>query len=233
MSKKKKQATEELVQTQVLNIEEVRRVANYEKRLSKKPAAFCAIIGIFMILVGGVSQGFISYNNMLLEQTSRQKNISARKVDNTENNIIKGNSTLNCILLRQGNSDGTNFAVVFTYNFIDSKLKNVKKELMMDGYNPDGLLVVGSQMAAYQTFSSIGTTVPGYSIVTGDRTGIGFYNTTVQDLTILDSKMVPDIYNTNMYTSIDYKLDTPLDKVKKETEEKGFSCSVSKDTINQ
>ena len=60
--------------------------------------------------------------------------------------------------------------------------------------------------------------------------------TTPEDRLIIcgeDINFIPDIYNTNMYTSIDYKLDTPLDKVKKETEEKGFSCSVSKDTINQ
>lgn len=227
MSKKKKQATEELVQTQVLNIEEVRRVANYEKKLSKKPAAICAILGMFMILLGGASQGYISYNNYLIELSSTQKNVVAREdSESLEENIVKGNSTLDCILLKQNNPDGTNYAAVFTYNFTDSKLKTLKKELMMDGYNPAGLFVVGSQMGAYQSLSVIGSSVPGYIMATGDRAGIGFYNTTIQDLNILNPTMIPEIYNSNMYTSVEYKLDTKLNKVKTDNEARGFTCTL-------
>lgn len=229
MNRNKKQATEELMQTQVLNIEEVRRVAKYEKKLSKKPAAFCAIIGTFMILFGGGAQGYISYNNMLLEQSTKQHRVAERKVEEKEDkNIIAGDSTLSCYLSRQGNADGTNYIATFTFNFKDSKLKKVKKELMMDGVTKEGLLSMASQYEAHKTYASLGSTVPGYNIVAGDRDKIGFYVTNEQDLTILNPKMIPDTYSVNMYASVDHKLDAPMEEVQKLMESRQFECKLDK-----
>ena len=43
---------EELVRTQVLNLNEVKKVANYEKKTNRKPALVCAVLGILCITIG-------------------------------------------------------------------------------------------------------------------------------------------------------------------------------------
>ena len=229
MSKKKKQATEELVQTQVLNIEEVRRVANYEKKLSKKPAAICAILGIFMILLGGTSQGYISYNQMMLETSTKQKNVAARKV----NDNLQSNTTLTCTLAKAANPDGTNFLATFTYKFTNNQLKGIKKELLMDGYNTQGLITIFDQYTIYQNLATLGNTVDGYSITAGPHDNIGFYVTTEIDLTKVDATKVPDIYSTLMYTSVDYKLNTKSEEIKTNYEALGFTCTSASDSVNK
>lgn len=229
MSKKKKQATEELVQTQVLNIEEVRRVANYEKKLSKKPAAICAIFGIFMILLGGTSQGYISYNQMMLEVSTKQKNVAARKV----NDNLQSNTTLTCTLAKAANPDGTNFLATFTYEFTNNQLKGIKKELLMDGYNTQGLITIFDQYTIYQNLAILGNTVDGYSITAGPHDNIGFYVTTEIDLSKVDATKVPDIYSTLMYTNIDYKLNTKSEEIKTNYEALGFECNAASDSLNK
>ena len=57
MSKRKRQEAEELVRTQVLNIDEVRKVVKYEKKTSKKPAIVLAVLGTFMLALGTAFQG--------------------------------------------------------------------------------------------------------------------------------------------------------------------------------
>lgn len=230
MSKKKKQATEELVQTQVLNIEEVRRVANYEKKLSKKPAAICAILGVFMILLGGGSQGYISYNKMMMETSTKQKNVVARKVDD---NLQNANSTLTCTLAKAANPDGTNFLATFTYKFTNNNLKGIKKELLMDGYNTQGLITIYEQFTIYQNLATLGNTVNGYSITSVPHENIGFYVTTEADLNRVDASKVPAMYNSVMYTSIDYKLDTKSEEIKNAYEALGFTCEAASDSVNK
>lgn len=229
MSKKKKQAIEELVQTQVLNIEEVRRVAHYEKKLSKKPAAICAILGIFMILLGGTSQGYISYNQMMLETSTKQKNVAARKV----NDNLQSNTTLTCTLAKAANPDGTNFLATFTYKFTNNQLKGIKKELLMDGYNTQGLITIFDQYTIYQNLATLGNTVNGYSITSGPHDNVGFYVTTEIDLTKVDATKVPDIYSTLMYTSVDYKLNTKSEEIKTNYEALGFTCTSASDSVNK
>ena len=50
--KKSKQELEELTRTQVLNIQELENAAKYEKRTSKKPAVFFAVLGLLSISLG-------------------------------------------------------------------------------------------------------------------------------------------------------------------------------------
>lgn len=231
MSKKKKQATEELVQTQVLNIEEVRRVANYEKKLSKKPAAICAILGVFMILLGGGSQGYISYNQMMLETNTKQRNVVARKV--VDDNLQNTKSTLTCTLAKAANPDGTNFLATFTYNFTNNKLKGIKKELLMDGYNQQGLTTIFEQFTVYQSLASLGNSVDGYNITAGPHDNIGFFVRTESDLTKVDASKIPELYSATMYTSIDQKLDTKSEDVKAIYEGLGFTCTTASDSLNK
>lgn len=230
MSKKKKQATEELVQTQVLNIEEVRRVANYEKKLSKKPAAICAILGVFMILLGGGSQGYITYNQMMIEQNTRQKSVVARKV--VDDNL-QSNTKLTCTLAKAANPDGTNFLATFTYKFTNNKLKGIKKELLMDGYNNQGLITIFDQYTVYQSLAALGSTVDGYSITAGPHDSIGFFVTTDIDLTKVDESKIPAIYSTLVYTNIDYKLDSKSEDIKTAYEALGYTCVSASDSINK
>ena len=84
LSKEEKLAKEELTRTQVLNLTELEQVANYEKKISKKPALVLAILGIMCITIG------LSYNSVLSAfikspQSSNPSSQNRENTDNTEN----------------------------------------------------------------------------------------------------------------------------------------------------
>ena len=51
---------EELTKTQVLNLQELERVAKFERKTSKRPAVLFAIAGILSLTLG------LSYNNIMM-----------------------------------------------------------------------------------------------------------------------------------------------------------------------
>ncbi len=225
MTKKKKEEHEKLVQTQVLNIDEVRKVAKYEKRISKKPALICSLIGAVLILIGGGSQAFINYNSRL--NSNKQDDVVERKVEENKE-IIAGNSSLSCMLSMQGNANGTNYVSTFTYNFIDSKLKTIKKDIILDAMPevPLGYTSMTNLYSAYQNYSTITGSINGYSIVTGPRGTIGFFAIADIDLQVLNKAQIPTEYNNNPQISADFDLNTYYGDVKEKIESDGYTCSL-------
>ena len=68
---KQQMTQEELQRTQVLNLQEVEKVAKFEKRTSKKPALFVAFLGILSITFGttfGITE-MLSANKSLNNKT--------------------------------------------------------------------------------------------------------------------------------------------------------------------
>ena len=229
MSRRKKEEAEKLVRTQVLNIDEVRKVVKYEKKISKKPALVFALLGTFMIAIGTTFQGVVVYTDKNTDTNTKQKDIAERRSIESEEStkVQEVKTSLTCFLSSQGNENGTNYESHFTYNFINNELKSATKIFMLDKIigNAIGESSMTNLYTAYQTMELSNGTIDGYSIKTAPRGDVGFQITTQMDLTKVDMTTIPANYQANQQIKIDFPLNTTYDDVKTTAEQSGYICT--------
>lgn len=220
---------EELARTQVLNLEELRQVAKYERKVSKKPALICAIIGAFMIMIGAGSQGFIMLSQRNVTPT-KQSNISQRNVkEEEEKEPEKVIQALTCSIQSLNNVNGTNTESHFTFAFEDDKLKSETKIFIVDmiAGNAMGQSSMQNLYTAYKAYESTNGTVEGYNVLTAPRESYGFSVTTQIDLTKLDRTKISANIQANPQLKVDFPLDSTLEVVKGGAESSGYTCELT------
>lgn len=234
MSKKKntKISTEEMAKTQVLNLEELRKVAKYEKTISKKPAGICALLGVFMILLGVGTQGYITMTSNAKNTDTLQKNVSLRKASKTESLkketevSTSYKNTVVCQMAMPSKPDGTDTASTYTYYFDDEgKLKLSEKifNVSATAGSVVGETTVTNLYAAYQAYET--SVIDGYKIET-KKTPTGFQVITTIDLTKLNLSTLSDVYLNNQETKPDFAIDTDSNTVKTLAEAGGYVCTI-------
>lgn len=227
--RKTKQEREELVQTQVLNIEEVRKVAKYERRISKKPAAICAFLGSVMILAGLGTQGYITYEKVEAREAQAQQDVVARREmkkekKKEEKKVVK--TTLKCTKSEYNEENGTSSETTFAFDFEDDKLKHEDKIFSLQAIegNPKGGDTTYGLFLAYLSFQNIN--INGYSIETKQVGSSGFQVKTAIDFTTINLEEVPQNYKSNPNLTPDFKLDTASAPIKETAESIGFTCTI-------
>lgn len=117
---------EELTKTQVLNLQELQKAANFERKTSKKPAIILAIIGVFSISLGifyPSINALVSDNNT----DSTQKTISEMREESPSDDKL--NNSMVCTTSFT-NPDSTNTTLTYSFQFSDLKtLKFYTKEM--------------------------------------------------------------------------------------------------------
>ncbi len=220
---------EELARTQVLNLEELRQVAKYERKVSKKPAIICAIIGAFMIMLGAGSQGFIMYTQKNMTP-AKQTNVSERKAKEEAKEPEKVIQALTCSIQSLNNVNGTNTESHFTFAFEDDQLKSETKIFIVDmiAGNAMGQSSMNNLLTAYKAYEGTNGTVEGFNVLTAPRESYGFSVTTQIDLTKLDMSKISANIQANPQLKVDFPINTPLETVKGGAESSGYTCELTK-----
>ena len=218
---------EELARTQVLNLEELRQVAKYERKVSKKPAIICAIIRAFMIMLGAGSQGYIMLSQRNMTPT-KQSNISERKVEK-EKEPEKVIQALTCSIQSLNNVNGTNTESHFTFAFEDDKLQSETKIFIVDmvAGNAMGQSSMQNLYTAYKAYEGTNGTVEGYNVLTAPRESYGFSVTTQIDLTKLDRSKISSNIQANPQLKVDFPLNSTLETVRGGAESSGYTCELT------
>lgn len=227
MSSKKKMEQEKLLQTQVLNIDEVRKVAKYEKKISKKPAAVIAFLGSVLLLMGAGTQGYIAYNNFNEQQRQEEKEIAQRReMRRKQEKIVK--TTMTCTKNNTDEENGTNSQIKYIFSFENDKMKFETKEFSLqaiDG-NPNGGNTTYGLFTAYLSYQSINNTIDGYTVKTEQVGQSGFQVTTNIDFSQIEMESLPQTYKSNPNLTPDFSLDTASAPVKSAAESCGFTCVI-------
>ncbi len=118
--KKSKEELEELTRTQVLNLQELEKAATFEKKTSRKPAYFLAIIGVFSISLGLC---YPSITNMLSSRggedtkvVSEQRQEKVEEEQTTTANPL----ALSCSFTNTNAVDGTLVTTTYNFQFLDT-----------------------------------------------------------------------------------------------------------------
>lgn len=208
---------EELQKTQVLNLKELEETIVFEKKTSKKPAIFVAILGIFSIIAGTSIMTVQHLNNVKIEQ---QKNEIQKKVVKPPQVLT---TKLECNFTTSNNPDGTDTDFTINYQFENNKLVSFTKTFIMTqtAGNEAGLATIESYKTAYQSF--LNPTL-GYQITLTPKDANGLIVTVQVDYKKLNPETVNPTQGTHFSTSLDYQKDTDLKKIQTEMSMKGYNC---------
>lgn len=113
-NKRSKEESLELTKTLVLNFNEFERIANYEKKTSKKPAAVTALIGIFAIMLGLIYPSITGLTKKTVENSKPNFRKTAM-VSNIASKVVCSRTSTNEV-------DKITDVYTMTFNFKDDKL---------------------------------------------------------------------------------------------------------------
>lgn len=222
MTKEERLAKEELTKTQVLNLSELERVANYEKRTSKKPAAILATIGVICITLG------LSYNNIVSIFTgtpvNNNENTVAHRENEAETSTPEPVGTLNCQYTNLAGYGGQDTNVTMTLIFNNGKLKSYTKIMSLTptpGQEAVAATTIPQLLTNYQAFETV--TVPGYQIISNAK-GTGFETIVSIDLASLDSTKLISHHHNNVVTKVEFALDDTKETVMTKADALGYVC---------
>jgi hypothetical protein len=218
---KQQMTPEELQRTQVLNLQDVEDLANFEKRTSKKPAIIIGILGIISILCGG---GLTAYQSMAAKayEAESSKKVEKREIQNKVEEKPAA-TNVSCTYETKNNGDGTDTLFTVNYNFIDGELTGFTKQFDIVAIpgNPNGNKGVLAYVEGYKPYT---VAIDGYSVVVTYDNSSKLTAITTVDFDKLDMTKFPQFQQSHFTTSIDYTMGTPQENVYSSLISKGFQC---------
>ena len=219
LGKKKQQkiSTEELAKTQVLNLDDVQKLAKYEKLISKKPALIVALIGAFSIIVGTSAQVVVSLSkaNEPAPMPTVTNKISTEKKEKVED-LICSQTTVN---------EGAEIIIKTTYDveYRDNKMSKYTKTTDVTPTNAtsvNALTSIQNGQVAFKTMESFSTT--GYKIVVSSKETGYQVLVTVDPNTLDATKLAPEV-QTNQFVNANISKEQTKDQIKGLLQ--GYNCN--------
>lgn len=213
---------EELAKTQVLNLNDVKELARFERKTSKKPAIIFAIAGILSISLG------FAYPNIM----TALDNAPVAKKETHNKNDIKDNDILNKVQANEqvcryesgANGDGTQGTVTYTLQYNENnQLQNYTMVLTIDPLTGNAQGVTSTQ-AVYNSYKTVDV-VPlnGYTMVTS-YTDTGMKSIATVDLTKLDKTTLSPAHMSNYFAQVPFNLGDSKETVANTLTPSNFKC---------
>lgn len=215
---KSQMSQEELQRTQVLNLQDVEEIANYEKRTSKKPAIILAIIGLLFISSGGTLSIIQKMDAKPVKNTAPATSEVQKKVESKP-----AMTNLSCVYISANNGDGTSNEFIINYNFSDGELVSFTKKNVINQLpnEPAGLQTIQGYINGYKPYT---VDIPGYSVVITTNNTTQLTSLTTVDLEKLDMTKYPQFNQSHVTTSIEYQIGTEYETLKTNMIEQGYTC---------
>ena len=192
---------EDLAKTLVLNLDDVKEVAKFERKTSKRPAVLFAIAGILAITLG------TTYPNIMAAIDNMPSTVSSSIVEEVnqkeEKEEVVVGETGTCLYTSELNADGTQGTVEYNFIFKDNLLQSYTKTLVLNKVQEAGLTTINHLYGLYQPLNTYQT--PGYQIFT-NYTDTGIKIVMKADLTKLDRTQITPAMATNFYSNVEYRL---------------------------
>ena len=210
---------EELTKTQVLNLQELERVAKFERKTSKRPAVLFAIAGILSLTLG------LSYNNIMIDFTNPAENTYRVDLDSQYDSATPvPTKKVTCTLLQPTQVDGTDKSTTYELFFSEQKLQTYVKTLTVAPTigDPNGALAVQNILTTYQQLAS--SEVAGYKLTPETDNQSTKISVTI-DLQDLDRGQLTYSHAANPFTNVEYNLDADEATIVAGLQASGYICA--------
>lgn len=229
--KKKTQAElerEELTKTQVLNLKELERVANYEKKVSKKPAAILASIGIFAIGLGICYPGMTHMLSTSVANTNKANDEVVRKQE--ERRVSTTANDLTCSLVQPNVAEGTVATTTFEFAFENDILKSYKKsiDIKVEGTvaaTPASIVTLDTSL-----INLMQTPLPGYTLAkkpiasTTPNVVDRYQAELMVDFTIFQKSTLTVLHTNNYFATVEFEPTDTKEVAQQRAVLGGYTC---------
>ena len=211
---------EELTRTQVLNLSDFEKVAEFEKSTSKRPAIFLAILGIFCIMSG------FSYNpilNIVIDSiTPEAPQVSKRIKDMDMTRMLS--STISCHYTNLNTPNGLDINSDMTLTFYDNKLNSYTKTTTYVASLGKEKKSKSTTDTYYNAFKALETiNIPGYKQATSQITN-GLEIKTIIDLKNLNASSLTTEHNGSIATKVEFTYESTIDEVLQQAKALNYDC---------
>ncbi len=220
-SNNQQMSREELTRTQVLNLSDFERVAKYEKSVSKKPAIFLFVLGMFCIIAG------LSYNSIMafvIDKITPPAPQVSKKITENKDLIKTKNDTVTCHYTSIDANAGTELILdlnlIFYNNILDTCVKNMSFVTSL-GKETAGQPVVDYYYPIFKSFEEM--TIPGYISKT-NLINNGFETKTTMDLKTVNVESLTDQHKAYPATTVDFIYGEDKETATQRAISYGYTC---------
>ena len=227
--KKTKEELEELTRTQVLNLQELEKAANFEKKTSKKPAAILAIIGLLSISLG------ISYpgiNTMLSDEPITEKKVSVsekREELNVTNNSVQESNELTCTA-SVANTDATVTTVTYNFQFQSTgmlgfytKTMDIKASAPLT-QTPVSIISLDTSLANLMQTPINGYLIEKNPVASTTPNVVDGYTAKLSvDMTVFNPATLTALHTSNSFANVEFSASETKDIIKPRVESLGYT----------
>jgi len=225
-NKKSKEESLELTKTLVLNFNEVERIANYERKTSKKPAVITALIGIFAIMTGLL---YPNINSLMSNHVNKNSSQNFRKTEKVSNVMTK------VVCSRTSTSQNNSISEVYTttLSFKDDKLISYDNLYNSVSIAPALTETPVSMVGLYNYMLPLTmNNIDGYVLThtvkldqTNPTIANGYDIKLSVDLGKLDKTKLTEQYTSNEFLNVTYNYGDSSFNIKQDLINKGYTCN--------
>lgn len=232
--RKSKEELEELTRTQVLNLKELEKAANFEKKTSQKPAAIFAILGAISISLG------IFYPNITTMLSGREvedtPSVSEQRQEDTSSDAsattteVSANS-LSCSMVQVNPEDAT--LVTTTYNFQFQELGTLvsyQKESDITvsapvAQTPSSIVTLDTSITNLMQTPIVGYTLEKVPTASTDPTIVDGYTAKLSvDFTTFNPATLTPLHTSNTFANVEFVNTDTKDIIQQRLMALGYTC---------
>lgn len=216
--KQKKLSTEELAKTQVLNLDDVQKLAKYEKLVSKKPALIVALAGVFSIIVGVSAQTVVSLTDANQPKPMPSVNQKVQSRNGQENQLV-------CSKTEAQPAAEISIKTTYTVNYKNNNSMTTYTKAVdvtpTSTTSVNALTSIQNGMVAFKEFEK--TSITGYTVVVSNKES-GYEVLVTVDPNVLDQSQLSPVATSNAFVNPDVVKGSSKDQVKTGLTSKGYTC---------
>lgn len=231
--KKKTQAEierEELTKTQVLNLQELEQVANYERKTSKKPVAWLASIGMFAIALGIF---YPSMTSMLSQSVANTKEENVKIEPQEQKKVTTASSSVNeliCSLTQPNVTDGTVSTITFAFHFKNGIISDYTKsiDIKTEGTattTPLSIIALDTSLTNLMQTPLVGYALEKKPIASMTANVVDKYQALLAvDFATFNKSSLTVLHTSNYFATVEFEATDTKDMVQQKVIMDGYTC---------
>ena len=232
--RKSKEELEELTRTQVLNLKELEKAANFEKKTSQKPAAIFAILGAISISLG------IFYPNITTMLSGREvennPSVSEQRQEDAPSDVgvnateVQANS-LSCSMSQVNPEDATLVTTTYTFQFQElgtlanyQKTSDIKVSAPV-AQTPSSIVTLDTSITNLMQTPIVGYTLEKVPTASTDPTIVDGYTAKLSvDFTTFNPATLTPLHASNTFANVEFVNTDTKDIIQQRLMALGYTC---------
>lgn len=226
--RKSKEELEELTRTQVLNLQELEKAAKFEKKTSRKPAYFLAILGVFSISLGLC---YPSITNMLNSRGGEDREVVSEQRQETVEEETANPLSLSCTFTNTNAVDSTLVTTTYNFQFLETgtlkyyeKVQDIKATTQVT-QTPASIVSLDTTLANLMQTQIAGYLLEKTPVASATPNVVDGYKARMAvDLTTFNPATLTALHKSNTFANVEFTNVDTKDGISQRLMSGGYTC---------